>query len=220
MPRQKDLKRLVRSRMQKTGESYTAARAQLQKKATGWSPPAGYLSLVGMSDDAVQAKTGRTWLQWARLLEAAGASTMLHRDIAKLLHDGHGLEPWWAQTVTVGYERMRGLRDIGQRRGGSYEINKSKTVAVALPALYRAFSVKRTRQRWLPVDLRIRRSTVNRSMRITWDDGTDVDVAFYAKSDGKSQVVIQHRDLPSKGAAEKLRAYWTDRLSALVGQLP
>ena len=27
MPKQKDLKRVVRSRMQKTGESYTAARA-------------------------------------------------------------------------------------------------------------------------------------------------------------------------------------------------
>ena len=29
MPRQKDLKRLVRTRMRKTGEAYTAARAQI-----------------------------------------------------------------------------------------------------------------------------------------------------------------------------------------------
>ena len=32
MPKQKDLKRLVRERMAKTGESYTAARAQLITK--------------------------------------------------------------------------------------------------------------------------------------------------------------------------------------------
>jgi hypothetical protein len=32
MPRQKDLKRLVRARMRKTGEAYTAARAQILKK--------------------------------------------------------------------------------------------------------------------------------------------------------------------------------------------
>ncbi len=32
MPSQKDLKRLVRARMQKTGEAYTAARAQLLAK--------------------------------------------------------------------------------------------------------------------------------------------------------------------------------------------
>jgi len=31
MPTDKDFKRLVRGRMQKTGESYTAARAQLRK---------------------------------------------------------------------------------------------------------------------------------------------------------------------------------------------
>ena len=31
MPRNKDLKRLVRARMQKTGEAYTAARAHIDK---------------------------------------------------------------------------------------------------------------------------------------------------------------------------------------------
>src|SRR6185503_8061251 len=47
MPKHKDLKRLVRSRMKKTGESYTAARAQLihkktrtQAATTGSVPPA------------------------------------------------------------------------------------------------------------------------------------------------------------------------------------
>ena len=32
MPRNKDLKRLVRARMKKTGEAYTSARAQILKK--------------------------------------------------------------------------------------------------------------------------------------------------------------------------------------------
>jgi hypothetical protein len=32
MPRDKDLKRLVRTRMQKTGESYTTARARIVSK--------------------------------------------------------------------------------------------------------------------------------------------------------------------------------------------
>lgn len=44
MPKQKDLKRVIRSRMQKTGESYTAARAQLLRKrepATDYAAKAG-----------------------------------------------------------------------------------------------------------------------------------------------------------------------------------
>src|SRR5919112_6349551 len=39
MPREKDLKRLVRARMKKTGEAYTAARAQLLRKQTPDAPP-------------------------------------------------------------------------------------------------------------------------------------------------------------------------------------
>ena len=56
--------------------------------------------------------------------------------------------------VTVGYERIRGLREKGQRRGGGYDVNKSKTVHVPIHKLYLAFSTKRTRSRWLgEVDL-------------------------------------------------------------------
>ena len=34
MPKQKDLKRLIRTRMQKTGESYTIARSQVLDKSS------------------------------------------------------------------------------------------------------------------------------------------------------------------------------------------
>ena len=52
MPKQKDLKRLVRSRMKKTGESYTAARAQLVRKCEPTRP--NYAELAGMSDTSVR----------------------------------------------------------------------------------------------------------------------------------------------------------------------
>src|SRR6266566_1826701 len=39
MPQQKDFKRLVRARMKKTGEAYTAARAQLIRKPKPGSAP-------------------------------------------------------------------------------------------------------------------------------------------------------------------------------------
>ncbi len=67
MPRDKDLKRLVRARMTKTGESYTAARAQVTRKAKPAQPtvpppvvePApNFAELAGMSDEAVKEKTG------------------------------------------------------------------------------------------------------------------------------------------------------------------
>ena len=53
MPRDKDLKRLVRARMKKTGEAYTAARAQvLRKSPKPATPSPEYAKLAGMADDA------------------------------------------------------------------------------------------------------------------------------------------------------------------------
>ena len=114
MPKQKDLKRVVRARMQKTGESYTTARLQLVRKK---EPEPNYAELAGMSDAAVKKATGRDWREWVAILDAEKSAEKPHRDIARYVAS-LGTPDWWSQTVTVGYERIRGLRAIGQRRGG------------------------------------------------------------------------------------------------------
>ncbi len=214
MPKQKDLKRLIRTRMQKTGESYTIARSQILGKS---SPrPAEYATIAGMSDEAVRSKTGRTWQQWVRQLDAIGAARMPHREIAKRLHDSSEISGWWAQMVTVGYERIRGLREIGQRCDGQFQASKSKTFAVPISRLYRSFSVKRTRGRWLgDVDLTIRTSTVDKSMRMTWPDGTSVHAYFSDKGPQKSQLAIQHTGLARKQDVASRKEFWTERFAAL-----
>ena len=56
MTRQKSFKRLVRARMEKTGESYTAARAVLlaaRETAGAQAPP------LVTSDEAIRQRTGR-----------------------------------------------------------------------------------------------------------------------------------------------------------------
>ena len=219
MPTNKDLKRLTRSRMAKTGESYTTARAQLLKKRdeTAAAEPVNYAELAGMSDAAVEKATGRDWPQWVEALDAADAREMPHREIAQHVHQTWDIPGWWAQTVAVGYERVKGLREIGQRRSGSYEANKSKTLPVAVDELYRAFSDEGTRDRWMPgVEMTIRKQTQDKSMRITWADETSVEIYFWAKGEAKSQVQIQHRKLASKAAAEAVKEFWAERLAALT----
>ncbi len=218
MPTNKDFKRLVRARMQKTGESYTTARAQLlHRKPEAPSPaPSQYARLAGRSDAALKAKTGCTWERWVKALDYVQAHTWPHRDIARYVHEKFKVDGWWAQTVTVGYERIKGLRAIGQRRDGGFEASKSKTFTVPLARLYRAWSDARTRTRWLPgVDLTIRTATRNKSMRITWPDRTSVALGFAGKSAGKSQVAIQHQKLPDKPAATRMKEFWAERLAAL-----
>jgi hypothetical protein len=206
--------------MKKTGESYTAARATLLEKSSSPKPAprraADYAALGGKSDAILEARTGHTWAQWVELLDRAGAATWPHRRIADLVNEGHGVPGWWAQTVAVGYERIKGLREIGQRRDGSYEATKSKTLPVPIAKLYRAFSDTRTRRRWMDRALDVRTATANKSMRIAWDDGTAVQLWFVSMGPAKSQVSIQHAKLPSRAASAEKKKYWEERLAALV----
>jgi hypothetical protein len=136
MPTNKDFKRLVRARMQKTGEAYTTARARLLQKTA--SPKPNYTKLAGRSDAVLKANTGCTWERWVKALDRVGAHAWPHRRIARYVHETYKVPGWWSQTVTVGYERIKGLRAVGQRRDGTFEATKSKTFAVPLPRLYRA----------------------------------------------------------------------------------
>ena len=217
MTRDKDRKRIIRNRMRKTGESYTAARAQiLSRSVRERHPPPDLPALAGMSDESIAAKTGRTWREWVRALDDDNAASLSHREIARLVHTKHGIGEWWAQTVTVGFERIKGLRERGQRRDGTFEANKSRTFSVPVYTLFKAWSDAAARRRWLDDVKPMVRTATPKSMRLQWPDGTLVLVGFTAKGAGKSAVAVSHTKLRDKAASEQAKTYWTDRLNALA----
>jgi hypothetical protein len=212
MPANKDLKRLVRVRMEKTGESYTAARAQVVKKSSSTS----YAAVAGMSDDAVNAKTGRTWERWVKALDHDGADNLTHAEIAKLIKTKYDTPSWWTQMVAVGYERIKGLRAYGQGRDGTHSASKSRTYPVRVGTLFDAWADARARKRWLgDVSLRTRTATRPKSMRLQGSDGVILEVNFLAKGAGKSAVAIAYDKFPDKAAAERFKTDWAERLDAL-----
>ena len=217
MPKDKDLKRLIRSRMEKTGESYTAARARiLERDRPHVVPEAEYAELAGMSDEAVAAKTGHPWAWWVRRMDALDAWSLPHPEIVKLIRREFEITHWWAQTVTVTYERVRGLRDVGQRRGGGYDANKSKTYPVPVARLWAALADDTLRANWLPgVPWIVRTATEEKSMRLTWEDDRVVSLYLTAKGDSKSAVQVQQEGLPSAEARDEAKAAWGERLAAL-----
>ncbi len=221
MTANKDFKRLVRTRMKKTGESYTAARAQLRARKPVTSVPTAptpvdYAKLTGKSDATIKAKTGCTWERWVKALDYAKAHTWTHREIAKYVMEKYKIPGWWAQTVTVGYERIKGLRDVNQRRDGSFEANKSRTFHVPVSRLFDAFHDARLRARWLPdVKLKVRTSVAPEYMRVTWPDETSVVVGFTAIGAAKSQVAVQHEKLRDKAAVLRTKEFWAGRFDEL-----
>ena len=175
---------------------------------------------TGMSDAAIQAKTGKTWSQWFAILDKAGAKKMNHKQIVAYLNEQHALGRWWQQMVTVTYEQARGMREKHEKPEG-YQISVSKTLNVPVAAAYKAWNDARSRNRWLAEKgMAIRKATPDKSMRITWPDGkTSVEVNFYPKGDGKSQVVVQHSKLPNAKEASAKKAYWSKKLEGLKAVL-
>ena len=173
-----------------------------------------------MSDAAVKAKTGKTWKEWFTILDKAGAKKLTHKEIVKLLNEKHAVGPWWQQMVTVTYEQQSGLRDNHERPDG-FQISVSRTLNVPVGKLYQSFEKAQARSTWLDEKgLVVRKAAPNKSMRVTWKDGkTSLEINFYPKETGKSQVVVQHSKLPNATAATRMKTYWgkaLDRLRANI----
>jgi len=234
MTQQKDFKRLVRARMKKTGEAYTAARAQLiRKPRPGSAPrdmrpsatvantlsalePKEFATIAGMSDEKLKEKTGCKWARWVHALDYYGADKMSHTEIAKLVHEKYEIDGWWSQTVAVGYERIKGLRARGQQRNGTFQISKSRTYNVPVATLFEAWTNARVRQRWLKEPgAKVRKATAPKSIRLGWPDGGIVAVGFFAKGKSKSSVAIEHTKLPDRASGERLKQEWSERFDAL-----
>jgi hypothetical protein len=60
-----------------------------------------------LTDHAVKAKTSKTWAEWFKTLDAAGARRMRHKEIVKHLGARFLLPRWWQQMITTAYEQAR-----------------------------------------------------------------------------------------------------------------
>ena len=54
-----------------------------------------------ISDEAVAAKTGKTWSRWFALLDREGGRKKSHRDIVAVLSKRFDVGPWWQQMIAV-----------------------------------------------------------------------------------------------------------------------
>jgi hypothetical protein len=246
MTRARTLKTLIRTRAAKTGERYTTARRHvLQAIATRTAtrpptrpaaaavpPPTGAPTRGGLSEAKSVEKTGHGLAHWFAVLDEFGAVRKGHTAAARHLANDHGVDGWYAQGITVAFERARGLRAVNQRTSGSYEGSVTKVVGVSSLAIVAAFDRARQRSRWLAgangdgaARLREAFGTGGTTFRVREDgmarcrfaDGdAKVELSIWPKGADKASTVFTVSKLPSQAALDAHKAQWRVVLDALA----
>jgi hypothetical protein len=237
MTTDKARKRAVRSRMTKTGESYAAARrnvvkepppaptaARTQAEAPGSQPPTaeplpGDVK-PGVSDESMVRATGKGWDDWFRILDERGLDGYSHPATAAWIASEHGIDGWWAQQITVGFERVRGLRRVHQTSDG-FEVSVSKTFPHDVHQLWTAFADDAARGAWQDPPVLSKRTAVeDKSIRFDHaDDGSRVIVLLTPKSPAKTTATLTHERMAGPDDVEKMRAFWRAQLKSLEARL-
>lgn len=179
--------------------------------------PAGRKITERLSDDALASATGRDWASWFALLDAWGAVDRGHAAIARHLVDEHGVSGWHAQSITVGYEQERGLREVGQASDGRWQVSVSKTVNAPADRCTAAFADAELRRRWLPDgELDVRSHRTGKSVTADWDGATSrIEVYLTPKGEAKTQIGLGHTKLPDADAVAAYKEFWRERLAGL-----
>lgn len=223
-------KAAVKKKAAATAKKKSPARKTVAKKAAAKKPAVkkaggkktGGARYNGIGDEAVKTKTGKTWGEWIASLDALGAAKMAHKEIARLVNEKFKVGDWWSQMVTVGYEQAKGLRAVHQKADG-FAVNVSRVIAVPVEKVFEAWHDARERLSWLGETAHeIRKATANKSIRITWTDTkppSNVDVNFYDKGKGKSQVQIEHAKLSGAEAVKMMKNFWAERVEKLRERL-
>jgi hypothetical protein len=222
MTEQRSFKRLVRRRMEKTGESYTAARAQLLAGDEAAAVDPDVLQFP-CSEERLRQQTGRGWEEWFDLLDTWDAESLGHTEIARRVGEQPGVPGWYAQAVAMSYERVRGLRAIGQRTGSDgFVAGVSKTIAASAQDVFAAFADPSMRAGWLG-DLVLSERTVSEpktTARYDVGDGpTRLFVTVEDKGPAKSTIVVEQWRLADAAEREDRKDYWRRKLATLKTEL-
>lgn len=193
-----------------------------------------------ISDDALAEATGRDWQGWLTALDERGARNCDHQAIVALVAEIHDeASGWWQQTIAVGYEQERGLREVGQTADQGFEIGVRKTVplepAEAWRLLTGADALGRWVGGWVPqLEEGARFTAVNGStgevrtiragerLRLRWSPArTERDTVLQLSvtpAKTGTTIGVHHEKLADERERELMRIYWKRALDRLARQ--
>jgi hypothetical protein len=235
MTEARKLKKAIRARARKTGESYAAARRSYLKPppAPKPAPRPKPGAPGGLSDPKAIEHTGHDLAHWFAVLDRFSQGRKDHKAAARHLSEDHAVPMWYCQGITVAWERARGQRVMNQSCDGDFQVSVSRVVPVGLSRLFALLGDRRERAAFLkeadPALVRaltaaleggqskgLRMVNPKRArLRYKWEPGT-VEIAIEDRpGGGKCTIVAANEGLTRASAVDERRAVWRDALDAL-----
>lgn len=219
MTKHETFKRRVRERMLKTGERYGAARrALLTPVAT--AEASRWVAAPMQTNEVITASTGRGWDDWVSLIDAGPGREAGHTAIATWLRDEHDVDGWWAQAVTVGFERITGLRLPGQMPDGTFTVSRTRILSPDAADVRALLLSDTDRAELVPgYQLTLRSKPESKALRFTFaQDGEDLGTVMFAFDSAPQERVrltVTHEKLSSIDLGEHWKEFWSDWLDGV-----
>lgn len=192
-----------------------------------------------ISDEAVRDATGKSWREWFETLDELGAREMEHAEVASLLQE-RGLvdSGWWAQSVTVAYEKETGQRVTGETKDAGFQVGTQRTMSLPSAAAWELLADPEGIECWVggPAPdleltpgstvetangyrLEVRTVDPGSRLRVRWtpperDDPTTLQIYLQDKGE-KTAVRFHHEHLADADERERMRARWKGVLEQL-----
>jgi uncharacterized protein YndB with AHSA1/START domain len=193
----------------------------------------------GIRPQSVLEKTGKPLEYWFEVLERFGCRSRGHRESALHLYNEHGVSAWWSQTLTVEYERVNGIRVVGQQSRG-FGTNHRRTLTAPLHRVWQCLTDPGHISGWFGEihsgeispgsEVRFRDATLwtvrivepEVRIRLFWTEDTGrsvVQFSLHPRSDGRTVIEVSHEQIPTHESQKALKARWAAALSTLEDRL-
>lgn len=168
--------------------------------------------ISNISDKVLKEKTGKGWEEWINILDKDKAIEMNHKEMATHLCNKYKVDSWYAQTISNGYEKEKGLRVKHEKATGDFEISKTKVFNIEHSKLFDL--VKNLIEKDFFGHVEITTLNENKNIRLKGSDKNSFSFDFYNK-ENKTQLVIQQFKIKDSNEAEEMKKFWSNKLKEL-----
>jgi uncharacterized protein YndB with AHSA1/START domain len=182
------------------------------------------------------------WKEWRKILSNVVSDDWSHKNIVSLLRKEYGISHWWAQTITIDYEKATGKRVTGQTYSAGFQIGVQTTVPLSKKKTWELLVSPEGIRTWLGdvkgfdfsegTKYQTENGTVGEirvlrpfhHVRLSWKpenwaESSTLQIAVVSKTEGKTALRIHHEKLTNEKVRNQMRAHWQNVLNKLKEKL-